>query len=260
MGVEVYELFKSGSHDADTVELNYQIDGTADELVAKGALYAAAPVLYGNLVRQKASLQRIGEDLWEASVPYGKKKDPETGDSSYSFDTTGGTQHITQSLRTVGRYAIPGKKAKNFKGAIGVTKNPDNIEGVDITMPVFKWSETWYLRVAVMTEAYKHLLFKMTGKVNLDKFRLKAPGEVIFLGASGSQRGEEDWEITFNFAASPNASGLQVGDITIKEKRGWDYLWVRYQDVKDVDAIVKQPQTAYVEQVYEYENFSQLGI
>ncbi len=59
-----------------------------------------------------------------------------------------------------------------------------------------------------MTGAYKSTLFFLTACVNSDGFKGFAPGEVLFLGASGTQRGQEDWEITFKFAASPNATGL----------------------------------------------------
>ena len=41
----------------------------------------------------------------------------------------GGTQHITQSIATIQKYAPPGKTAPDFKGAIGVTH--DSVEGVD---------------------------------------------------------------------------------------------------------------------------------
>jgi hypothetical protein len=83
---------------------------------------------------------------------------------------------------------------------------------------------------------------------------------VLFQGASGSQRGQEDWEITFSFAASPNATDLTVGDITGIEKKGWEYLWVRYADAEDEETLIKQPVAAYVEQVDEYGNFALLGI
>ncbi|MBC7077795.1 MAG: hypothetical protein H5T92_05745 [Synergistales bacterium] len=85
---------------------------------------------------------------------------------------------------------------------------------------------------------------------------------MLFLGASGSKRGEEDWEITFRFAASPNATGLTVGEITGIAKKGWEYLWVRYADDVDDDAkvLVKRPIAVYVEQVYQYGDFSQLEI
>lgn len=62
---------------------------------------------------------------------------------TFSFDTGGGAQHITQSLANVARYAPPGQTAPNFKGAIGVTA--DSVEGVDITVPVYHFAETHYL-------------------------------------------------------------------------------------------------------------------
>lgn len=55
--------------------------------------------------------------------------------------------------------------------------------------------------------------------------------------ASGSQWGTEDWVVTFSFAASPNAVELTVGDITGIDKKGWEYLWVRYQDAEDEDDV-----------------------
>ncbi len=85
-------------------------------------------------------------------------------------------------------------------------------------------------------------------------------GEVLFLGASGSKRGKEDWEITFKFAASPNITGLTVGPITGIAKRGWDYLWVRYLDDEDSFQIIRRPVAAYVERVYEFGNFADIGI
>ena len=93
-------------------------------------------------------------------------------------------------------------------------------------------------------------------------FRGFAPGEVLFVGAAGSVRGPEDWEITFRFAASPNVANLAVGSIGGITKRGWDYLWIRYADMVDDAArmLVKRPLSVYVEQVYPYTNFGGLGI
>ena len=100
----------------------------------------------------------------------------------------------------------------------------------------------------------------LTGKVNGATFKGFAVGEVLFLGASGSQRGNDDWEITFRFAASPNRWNLAVGYISGIRKRGWEYLWVRYADAEDEGVLVKRPVAAYVEQVYEYGDFRQLAI
>ncbi len=53
---------------------------------------------------------------------------------------------------------------------------------------------------------------------------------------------------------------MVIGSITGIQKRGWEYLWVRYADAEDGDVLVKRPVSAYVEQVYEYGNFRQLAI
>jgi len=263
MAITVHEKWESRETtvgENPSIDLVFIIRGTDSDLAAKTALAAASPVLYHGLVRQSMHLERIAENIWEGSVRYGKFEPPETGDSSYQFDTGGGTQHITQSLQTVARYAPPGKTAPDFQGAIGVTH--DNVEGVDITVPVFNFSETHYIASNLVTPAYKATLFYLTGKVNGGTFRGFAPGEVLFLGASGSKRGQEDWEITFRFAASPNVTGLVIGNITGINKKGWEYLWVRYADDEDAAAktLVKRPIAAYVEQVYPYGNFSGLGI
>jgi hypothetical protein len=262
MAVTVYEKWDSRETtiaEDSSVDLRYVIRGTDDDATANSALLAASPVLYGGLVRQSAHTERIAEDAWEGSVRYGMLEPPETGDSSFSFDTGGGTQHITQSLATVGAYSASGPPP-NFKGAVGATR--DSVEGVDITVPVYNFSETHYIDAVLVTGAYKAAMFSLTGTVNNAPFRGFAAGEVSFLGAAGSKRGQDDWEISYRFAASPNVVGLVVGDITGIAKRGWEYLWVRYQDTEDTDAkmLVKRPVAVYVEQVYPYGNFAGLGI
>ena len=42
---------------------------------------------------------------WVATVRYGIRPPSEVGESSFAFDTSGGTQHITQSLGTIASYA-----------------------------------------------------------------------------------------------------------------------------------------------------------
>ncbi len=136
-------------------------------------------------------------------------------------------------------------------------------------MPIYNFSETHYLTVEQVTPEYKGTLFQLTGKVNNATFRGLAAGECLFLGASGTLHGTEtdtettgDWEITYRFAASPNKTGITIGSISGIAKKGWEYLWVRYADVEDMDAMamVKRPVAAYVEQVYEDADFGLLDI
>jgi hypothetical protein len=262
---EKFESRKSTKGDNPSAELVYTVRGTNDDLAARAQAESTSPGTYDSLPRQSVSVEPVGDELWEATVRYGRQSGslPTPGESIFSFDTGGGTQHITQSKQTVSSHAAPGTTAPDFKGAIGVTA--DGVEGVDITVPVYQFSETHYFPNEQVTQAYKGTLFSLTGKVNGGAFRGFQPGEVLFLGATGSRRGtdpDDDWEITFRFAASPNATGISVGPIGGISKKGWEYLWVRYADEEDTasHAIVKRPVAAYVERVYDEGNFAGLGI
>ena len=254
--IERYDSREATVGDSPSVDLIYVVDGTEDDAAVRALVEATIPAIYAGLVYQSYHIAHQGGGVWEVSVRYGQREPKETGQSSFTFETSGGTTHITQSLETMGRYgAAP---IPDFKGAIGVST--DSVEGTDITVPVYQFTETHYLPVATVTSTYKAILFHLTGRVNDAPFKGFAAGEVLFLGASGSQRGVDDWEISFRFAASPNATGLVVGDITGIDKGGWEYLWVRYADAEDADTLVKQPVAVYVERVYEYGDFSLLGI
>lgn len=246
-----------------SVTMHYILEGTADDLAARNLLLANTPLMYDGLTRDECSLEPVfvdtttGRGSWKCTVRYISPDfaDPQVGASSFSFDTSGGTQHITQSLSTIGRYP---ETAPNFEGAIGVTH--ESVEGVDITVPVYSFSETHYF--ADISMAYRSTLFNLTGKVNSDSFKGMAPGDCLFLGASGTQRGTDKWEISFRFAGSPTRNNIVIGNITLPHKKGWEYLWVRYADSTDEQShsLVKKPIAVYVEKVYESANFALLGI
>ena len=111
-----------------STDLRYIIRGTDDDAEAKSALVAGSPTLYAGLIRQSSHIERIGGDTWEGTVRYGLTSPPETGQSSFSFDTSGGSQHITQRRGTSARYSAPGKTAPNFGGAIGFFRAHDALE------------------------------------------------------------------------------------------------------------------------------------
>ncbi len=236
-------------------ELVYTAVGSDDDVAIRGAVEATVPATYAGLPLANYRISPFGNGMWDVHVRYDSR---EPDESSYTFDTGGGTQHITQSLSTIAKKAKAGETPPDFKQAIGVTT--DSVEGVDITIPVFNFTETHYIAASLVTGTYKLTLFALTGKVNNGTFKGFAAGEVLFLGAPGSKRGDDEWEITFRFAASPNVTGLVVGDLEAIDKKGWEYLWVRYADAENEKVLVKQPAAVYVEKVYESGNFSGLGI
>jgi len=252
-----------------SAEVPFFVFDAEDETAVKSACNAdeddgGLPRSIGNATLDTYDIdERINARTWKVIAHY---KCPDwqpvmDPDGRFSFDTGGGTQHVTQSLATVGRYGP--KATTKLQGAIGF--DGKNVQGVDITVPVFNFTETHWFRNDQVTQAYKLLLFRKTGKYNTDAFRGFAPGEVLFLGAAGDRQGDDPddrWELTFKFAAMPNRSNFQVGGITVASKLGWEYLWVQYDDEADDDKkqVIKKPVAVYVERVYEGTPFSQLGI
>lgn len=254
----------SRSRDDDRIEVEYLIRGTDDEQNAYNSLFMTAPPRWTGWKRARCHVEQTQPNVWTGTSEYrrtGGGTAPETGESRFSFETAGGTQHITQSRETIGRYAAEGETAPDFKGAIGVTH--DAVEGVDIVVPVYRFTEVHYKAAVEVDSAYKATLFMATGRMNLDPFRGLKPGEVLFEGASGALRAPgEDWELSFHFAASPQRENFQVGRITVPLKCGWDYMWIRYADEEDegAHAVVKRPAAVYLERVYEPFLFSSLEI
>lgn len=250
-----------------SAEIPYLVFGATEEKNALDAVYTASAAKIENLKRDTLEIdERLGEDIFKVRVNYTVDSfDGTSGDNdpepSFSFDTGGGSKHISQSIGTV--LKVPAT-APDFGGAIEVD-NDGNVNGVDITMPVMNFSETHYFRASKVSTKYKKRLAELTGTVNDGAFKGYASGEVLFLGASGTRRGthrNDDWEITFRFAVSPNRKSLKIGSLTIPEKYGWDYLWVRYGDdlSSDSKSLIKKPESAYVERVYQAGDFGGLGI
>lgn len=264
----VNELFEgrteSYSGGKNSAEIPYIVRGATDEAEVKSAASASIPATYSGMPRKSIEItERVNADSWRVvarfeSMEYEPGEEPEP---VFSFDTGGGTQHITQSIQTISRHGPAA--TDQLGGAIGF--DGENIEGVDIAIPVYNFSETHYKSAASVSTSYRLALFRATGTVNSSGFRGFAAGEVLFLGASGSRRGddaEDDWEITFKFAAQQNRTGITVGEISGISKKGWEYLWVQYAPVVDtaVSQIIKKPVAVYIEKVYPDGNFGDLNI
>ncbi len=230
--------------------LDYTARNASDETDALNAVIAFAPDTFNEMRYHSAEVvEQLTHNTWRCSVRYVAK--PTT---VVQYDSTGGTQHITQSIATVGKY---GNYSDELGQAIGV--DGDNVAGVDKVVPVFNWTETHALEDAELNvPAY----YALTGHVNSDPFQGYSAGEVLFYGVTGQERDDGLWEVNFKFGYQPNAVSLQIGGISGIEKKGWEYLWVFYNNAVDTTAKVKikKPTAVYVEQIYEYGPFSSLGI
>jgi hypothetical protein len=177
-GYEAFPSRETTIGERPSIDLNYIILGTRDDVVARSFLADSTPTVYSNLLRQTLQLKEVAPEVWECTVRYGAMKMPEAGDRKWEFDTTGGTQKITQSKQNIGNYAPAGKTAPDFKGAVGVTE--DSVEGCEIIVPQFKWSETHQLDAAVATWEYSQTLYNLTGKTNIKEFRGFGIKQVLF--------------------------------------------------------------------------------
>ena len=278
MATRVEEAYSERDQTVDSkgnvteIEIPYLVFEVSDEDAALSAARskAAGHSIKGMTLDSIEVVERINDDTWKVKAVYAETEDGADDDIeddgeeetvSFAFDTGGGTMHRNQSLKTVSKAP---NDAPDFNGAIEVD-NEGNVNGVDVTMPVLNFTETHTMSGTRVTTSYKKNIAALTGTVNRSSFRGFAAGEVLFLGASGSKRSRKasgPWEITFRFAVSPNQSSVSVGKLKVSNKKGWNYLWVRYADkvADNKKNVIKEPVAAYVEQVYPEGDFGNLGL
>jgi hypothetical protein len=281
-------IVRKGKKAASSYVRSYKIFGTADdvelhaainaEISANGAYWQYPGVVGMQLLAEQYSVSYLGDNAWQLTINY-SKDGAEDGNAplkrARSFDTTGGTQHITQAAQgsIVGvsgnavTTASPERRfppsATMMDGAIGVDSH--GVNGVDIVSPQLQWQEQYDVPNAYITSTYIRGLAGITGTVNNASFRGFAAGEVLFLGCSGNQewddqKGRGPWSLTYRFAASQNVTNKTIGSISGIDKKGHEYLWVRYEDSVTSTDLVKKPKAVYVDKVYMDGDFSGLGI
>lgn len=237
------------------------------------------PVNGITLVRSEVRYKPLNNkgDVWDIHCDYedpaevDAKSQLDTGDYKFSVSTTGGTARITTSLETVKGYNLGGSATPgagfalagipDFRQAIGVTREGD-VQGVDIVVPACRFTIEYRQPKATITDAYVRTCEALTGTVNNATFFSRAAGEVLFMGADGSQGIKSDPTWSYTFVRLPNTSGQTIGDILNVAKKGHEYLWVLFKDEIDTPAeyVVKKPMCVYIERVYPLTSFASLGI
>lgn len=249
-------------------ELVFNILNTSDHLFAEQLLVKVSPLFFGTdqatLRRKDYALDPDGRKKWRGVVQYGPPDSDENEErEQMSFQVSGETVHITQAFETIGKFRKEEEEdPTDYQGAIGVDQDGE-VKGCDILTGKLSFTRTAYFPLARVDDAYIKTIAGVVGRVNAKPFKSFEKGEVLLTGCSGSpQWDKERWEITFNFDCSPNVKNLTVGEIKVKEKLGWDYLWVVYEKVEDEEGkqLAARPLQVNVERVYRFANFSALGI
>ena len=266
-------IVRRGKKATSTMTKSYKLFGTANDVEVHAAVnQQISTVGYGwqypgvsdaQLWAESYSIAFLGDNAWQVTINYEKTgAEPSTPDPmkrARSFDTTGGTQHKTQA-EAERKY---GTNAPDQQKAIAVDGN--GVNGVDIVVPALQWQEQYDVPNAYINATYVRGLAGLTGTTNNASFRGFEAGEVLFLGCSGSQewdneKGSGPWSLSYRFVASKNVTGETIGSISGIEKKGHEYLWVRYEDSVSGSNLLKTPKAVYVNRVYKEADFSALGI
>jgi hypothetical protein len=230
------------------------------------AVETEAPTTFDGMARRSVQVEQVANDIWTATVEYSPSEllpPPEFSGYLTSFSTTGQTENVQLALSQTNTSLVTAFAAPDFGKNINV--DGDNTpQGVDIVVPKFEWSETHYITSGAIpgtNNAWLELIHNATGKTNSATFRGFAIGSVLFMGAAGAKRPEQDdWEVTFSFIASPgvtltlpnyDASGAPDGTVEVT-KGGHEYVWFynRRREDATAAATVTRAEAVYVATVY----------
>lgn len=241
-----------------TKVFEYTCLGIFDEnTVANYAASLTAPLVLspvGILYRQDIRVTPGGHLAYHVTVPYGERKN-ESGSLSFSFDTTGGTVRIYSGKSHAASFPNEAPPEHDpHKGLIGV--HGENVDGVDIAIPALKLTYSFRHPLGVVTESLARQLARMTGKTNSDVFRGFRPGEMLFLGATGSDGTDTEASVDYHFAASENFEGETIAGIANVNKAGHDYLWLEWEPAVVGDKPALQASRVHVETVYAETSFA----
>lgn len=240
---------------------------------------ANSPATFDGMGRRAVRVEQVAAGIWRATCTYApaEARPPSEYEGFLTTFSTNGGSETVYLAKTQTRMALDSADpttATDHGLQIGVTPDGE-VEGVDIVVPKFEFSETHYRPLASVNNAYALTLMGMTGAVNRTPFRQFPAKSVLFLGASGGIRpAEQDWEMTYSFAVSPNASltvAKLLGDAALPygqnqiTKAGHDYLWMAYrkelgEQTQEFGRVTVRPIAAYVATVYPDADFAALGI
>ena len=244
------------------------------------ALTQASPILSAGgftLQISRTRVKQLGPDAWCVTVDYEpldedddkNQPNPEPGTWKFSWNTAGGTHKITQAEKDCEtRYQeSPWNPAPDLKGVIGW--DGKKAAGTDIVVPKLEFSITLYKSPAEVNMNLVKNLARNTGKTNKTAWLGFDAGELLFLGSRGdadlaTMKGQrvKPVSIQLDFAASENTTDIKIGEITVASKKGWQYLWVFFEQKTDSSVaakpVVPRAIWAYVDTVYKELDFAAL--
>lgn len=196
---------------------------------------------------------------------------PEVQDSDFSFETSGGSAHITHGLNVLNSARYDGTTPIDYGGVIN-PREDGTADGVDIITPTMNFTISLSLPKAWFSLPYRLAIANATGSVNALPWGGFGPGSLLFKGVnaratwlkwtnrSGMAQRDWYWRASFAFEAAPAAS-IVVGGTTLVRPGFAVASQVResYADASS-GSTVSIAQQVDIIQVYPTYDFSLLGI
>lgn len=256
-----YEYMAWGSTDGDAVQ-DAVLSGTG---ATAGSDQAPSTVGGMSITAYESEPHEESDgDVHQVTVTYGildaSFLTPTLGREVVSFRISPQTERITHSLQTIQKYGPGGATPTDHKGAIGV--EGDRVKGTDIYVPLLAYSVKKTVLTSSISNSFINTLAGIAFHPNNATFRGSAAGECLYFGAASSEITGTLTDISHEFLVSKNLTGRTIGEITGISKKGWEHLWVQYEDSEDdaAKAIAKRALGAYTEKIYEPANLGLTGV
>ena len=244
-----------------SITRRYRLKGFPSRFAAENVL-AASPLCplidpnYPRLVRRPLILNSKVNitDEFEAEVEWEDFIPPIVDREILSGSISLVTQNIKNTYRHVGSFGPGGAQAMDAGGLINVTS--DGANGVDVEFPVLNFSIARLHPKGFFGLPFLAFASTFTGLPNTVPWRGFGSGTVRLTGIDGSEdTGEDHDEVIYSFQASPTIQNIVIesplGDITVPEKLGWQYLHVqsveRHDPATGLTSFV--PHTAHVDEL-----------
>lgn len=228
------------------------------------------------LYRNKVEVREAngGGGKWDCVVRYESSSDS----VEISFDFGMQTGKVYQSLENVAGYScdapggVMGTDIPDFEGAIGVTSD-GKIEGVDIEVGNVNFTVTKRWKRAILPATYFTTIADITDRSSVNHASYSifwmgqnltfTRGNLRIRSVSIKQNSDEELEISYHFHyARPivAADNYTVRASAAIEKEGHQYMWPYHREEVSAGTSIRIVEAVYIEQVYEYKDFSLLNI
>ncbi len=153
-----FVVSRDGSQDSAT--LKYAAGVTESELLIRNLADSKISNRFRELYLQHVDFEPLTGGIWEITAEYGIVNREQ---SVIQLDTSGGSEHVTQSLATIARYG----NAPDCQGAVNF--DGESVQGADIMARRFAWNEQYRMSGAAFTPAYRITLFNSSDYDELER-------------------------------------------------------------------------------------------